>query len=96
MSPYGKGVTSWWPTRKWWAATVVGAGTVATDWAVTGHWSQALTIAAVGLGVQRATSYLVPNESAPSRERVRAAVVEGSRPSTESVRKASRKRRVDR
>lgn len=49
------------PTRKWWAATVIAAGTIGTDWAVTGHWSQTLTIAAVGLVVQRATAYLVPN-----------------------------------
>ena len=56
----GKGLA---PSRKWWAATFVAAGTVGTDWAVTGHWTQTLTIAAVGLVVQRAVAWLTPNET---------------------------------
>jgi hypothetical protein len=56
----GKGLAA---SRKWWAATVIGAGTIGTDWAVTGHWSQTLTIAAIGLVVQRATAYILPNAS---------------------------------
>jgi hypothetical protein len=49
------------PSRKWWTATVVGLGTVGTAWAEADHWSKALTVTAVGLGVQRATAWLVPN-----------------------------------
>lgn len=55
---YGKGLA---PSRKWWAATVVGAGTVGTAWAEAGEWSQTLTIAAIGFAVQRAVAWLVPN-----------------------------------
>ena len=63
MSPYSKGASlSALPTRKWWAATVVAAGTVGTDWALAGHWSRTLSVAAVGLVVQRAVAYLIPNK----------------------------------
>lgn len=49
------------PSRKWLVATVVAVGTVATAWAEAGDWNQTLTVAAIGLAVQRATAYLVPN-----------------------------------
>lgn len=50
------------PTRKWWAATVVALGTLGTAFAEAGEWNATLTVAAIGLVVQRATAYLVPNE----------------------------------
>lgn len=50
------------PSRKWWAATVVAFGTLGTAWAESGDWNQTLTVAAIGLAVQRATAYLVPNK----------------------------------
>lgn len=54
---------SWWPSRKWWAATVVGAGTVGTAWAEAGHWSASLTVTAIGLAVQRFTAWALPNKA---------------------------------
>jgi hypothetical protein len=51
------------PSRKWFVATVIAAGTVATAWAEAGDWNQTLTVAAIGLVVQRATAWAVPNES---------------------------------
>lgn len=50
-----------WPSRKWWAATVIGAGTVGTAWVEAGDWSSVLSVAAVGFAVQRAVAWLVPN-----------------------------------
>lgn len=58
LTSYGTGLA---PTRKWWAATVVGAGTIGTGWAEAGHWSHTLTVAAVGFAVQRLVAWLVPN-----------------------------------
>jgi hypothetical protein len=48
------------PTRKWLAATIVAAGTVATAIAQSG-FSETTTVAIIGLVVQRAVAYLVPN-----------------------------------
>jgi hypothetical protein len=49
------------PTRKWWAATVTGGGTVAVAWAEAGDWTSTLTVTAVGFAVQRAVAWLVSN-----------------------------------
>jgi hypothetical protein len=51
------------PTRKWMAATVIALGTIGTAWAQAGDWNQTLTVAAIGLVVQRATAYLIPNST---------------------------------
>lgn len=59
MTPTPK--TGWWPSRKWWAATILAAGTLAASWAQAGHWSPEMTVAAIGLVIQRATAWLLPN-----------------------------------
>lgn len=48
-------------TRKWIAATVTGAGTEAIA-IITSGWTQPTQIALVGLVVQRAVAWLVPND----------------------------------
>lgn len=50
------------PSRKWWAATVVALGTIATAAAQAGEWSSTLTVLTVGVVVGRATAWLVPNK----------------------------------
>ena len=50
------------PSRKWWAATVTGIGTEVIA-VIDTSWNKATQIALVGLVVQRAVAYLVPNES---------------------------------
>lgn len=59
---------TWVPSRKWFAATVVALGALATAWAQAGEWSSTLTVMAIGIVVQAATSYLLPNADAPSRD----------------------------
>lgn len=49
------------PTRKWWAATVTGIGTEIIA-VIEAGWNEATQIALVGLIVQRAVAWLVPNE----------------------------------
>jgi hypothetical protein len=52
--------SKWMPTRKWFAATILAAGTVATAIAQSG-FSETTMVAIIGLVVQRAAAYLVPN-----------------------------------
>jgi hypothetical protein len=56
---------SWLPTRKWWAATVVALGAIATLWVTTGAFDRDVAIAVIGAVVQAATTYLVPNQDTP-------------------------------
>jgi hypothetical protein len=51
------------PTRKWFAATVVALGTIATAVIQAGGFDTTTEIALVGLVVQRVVAYLVPNDS---------------------------------
>jgi len=53
------------PTNKWWAAQVVALGAVLTLWVTTGHWARDESVALIGFFVQAATTYLVPNSTAP-------------------------------
>ncbi len=58
----------WWPTRKWWAATVVAfggfLGTLATqNWT----WTTAFSGAVITIATQRFVAYLVPNGDVVSR-----------------------------
>jgi hypothetical protein len=53
---------TWLPSRKWWAATVTGAGTIGVAAAEAGHWSSVLTVSAIGFAVQRIVAYLIPNK----------------------------------
>jgi hypothetical protein len=61
-APKTRSSWGWAPTRKWWTATIIALGTVGTAWAEAGDWNQTLTVAAIGILVQRATAYIVPNE----------------------------------
>lgn len=55
----------WWPTRKWWAATITAVGGFLTTWATQGwHWSPTYSGAAITLVTQRVVAYLVPNATA--------------------------------
>jgi hypothetical protein len=61
--------TVWAPTRKWWAATILGIsgylGTLAgTGW----HWSNAMSTALIALIAQRVVAYMVPNQPSASTE----------------------------
>jgi len=56
---------SWLPTRKWWAATVVALGAIATMWVTKGAFDRDVAIAAIAAVVQAATTYIVPNQDTP-------------------------------
>jgi len=52
----------WWPTPKWWAATILAASGLLATWGGTGwHWSNTLSGALITLAGQRLVAYLVPN-----------------------------------
>ena len=54
----------YWPTRKWWAATIVALGGFLSTFASQGwHWSPAFAGAALTLLTQRVVAYLVPNDN---------------------------------
>lgn len=61
--------TSWWPTRKWWAATIVTFGGFLTTLATQSwHWTPEFAGALITLGTQRVVAYVVKNdEPAPHR-----------------------------
>jgi hypothetical protein len=54
--------TSWKPTRKWLARTIIGAIGGATMYVLTGSWDQEESIALLTLAGGASTSYLLPNE----------------------------------
>ena len=54
--------TSWTPTRKWMARTVVAVGGLATTVATTGSWDQEHTLFAITAVVAAVTSYLLPSD----------------------------------
>jgi hypothetical protein len=55
---------AWWPTPKWWAATVLAASGLLATWGGTGwHWSNTLSGATITLVGQRLVAYLVPNQT---------------------------------
>ena len=56
---------SWMPTRKWWAATVIALGAIATVWVTKGAFDRDMAIALIAAVVQAATTYLVPNQDTP-------------------------------
>lgn len=53
---------SWQPTKKWWAATVIGVAGVITLWIQGGQWTAEISVALVTLLSQRIVAYLVPND----------------------------------
>lgn len=61
--------STWWPTRKWWAATIIAfggfLGTLAMhSWSCTPEFAGAV----ITIGTQRLVAYLVLNDSAPAAE----------------------------
>lgn len=56
---------SYWPTRKWWAATVVAIGAIATLWVTKGEFDRDVMLATIGAIVQAIATYLVPNQETP-------------------------------
>jgi hypothetical protein len=54
--------SDWWPTQKWWAATITALGGFLTTWATQGwQWSPTYSGAAITLVTQRVVAYLVKN-----------------------------------
>jgi hypothetical protein len=59
--------TQWWPSRKWWAATVTALAGILGTLATTGWaFTPAIVGALITLACQRLVAYLVPNDS-PAR-----------------------------
>ena len=59
--------TSWWPTQKWWAATLVAVGGFLTTLAThSWHWTPEFAGAVITVVTQRLVAYIVSNDSAPS------------------------------
>jgi len=54
-----------WPTRKWWASTVVGVTGVVVLGINAGEWTSEVTIAVVTIVSQRIIAFLVPNNEEP-------------------------------
>jgi hypothetical protein len=60
--------SSWWPTRKWWAATIVAIGGFLTTFATQGwEWSPAFAGALITVLTQRVVAYLVPNDDTAAK-----------------------------
>lgn len=53
------------PTRKWAVAQITALAAIATMYLTTGSWDIEESVALVGLLVQAATTWLVPNEDTP-------------------------------
>lgn len=62
------------PSRKWFAAQTTALSALAIMWATTGAWDQEETIALIGAVTQGILSYLVPNDTGPDREELKARV----------------------
>jgi hypothetical protein len=59
-------VSNWWPTRKWWVATVTAVGGLLATLASTGwDWTNEFTGAVITLATQRLVAYLVRNDETP-------------------------------
>lgn len=69
--PAAAGRKSIWPTNKWWAATVIALGAIATLWVTKGTFDRDVAIAVIAAVVQAVTSYLVPNQDTPGGVRLR-------------------------
>jgi hypothetical protein len=66
MAEYAARLTSrsvWWPTRKWWAATIIAfGGFVATLASHSWRWTPEFAGAVVTIATQRLVVYMVPND----------------------------------
>ncbi len=60
------GVPTWWPTRKWWAATVTALGGFLVTLATTGwDFTPEFNGALITIATQRVVAYLIPNQETP-------------------------------
>lgn len=56
----------WWPTRKWWAATIVAFGGFLTTLATQSwRWTPQFAGAVITIATQRVVAYVVKNDDAP-------------------------------
>lgn len=53
------------PTRKWWAARIAAIGTLLVMYVTAGEFTTEVIVALIGLFVEAAVSYLVPNADTP-------------------------------
>jgi hypothetical protein len=54
--------TKYWPTRKWWSATIVAfGGFLATFATHSWHWTPEFAGAVITIATQRVVAYIVPN-----------------------------------
>lgn len=62
----GLGLASWWPTRKWTAATVIAVGGILATLATTGwDFTPEMNGTLITILTQRVVAYLVPNDDSP-------------------------------
>lgn len=55
----------WWPSRKWWTATIIAAGGFLGTLAMhSWHWTPEFAGAVITIGTQRLVAYLVVNDDA--------------------------------
>lgn len=52
------------PSRKWWAATITGAGALTIATIQAGNLTTTITITTIGFTVERAVAWLTPNDPA--------------------------------
>lgn len=63
VAPPAPATPTRWPTRKWWAATILAVAGILTTWAGAGwEWTDALSGATITLVAQRIVAYLIPNQ----------------------------------
>jgi hypothetical protein len=57
---------SWWPTQKWWAATIIATGGFLTTLATQGwHWTPEFAGAVITIATSRLVAYVVKNDATP-------------------------------
>lgn len=57
---------AWWPTRKWWAATLVAfGGFMATLAAHSWQWTPEFAGVVITIATQRVVAYVVKNDDTP-------------------------------
>jgi len=62
----GVAVKSWWPTQKWWAATITAAGGFLVTLSTTGwDFTPELNGALITIATQRVVAYVTPNDNTP-------------------------------
>lgn len=67
-------MSNWLPTRKWWAATITGLGTIGVAWVQASGWTSTLTVTAIGFAVQRGLAWVLPNGDSDASAKQKPAV----------------------